>query len=365
MLTQLKKIIQNMMIGANIATIIIMLIVGFCYRLNPIEHPLTSNIGLAFPVLLAANCAFLLIFLVFKKRLTFIPILGLIICYIPVRIYAPINVPHSTPDDAIKVMSYNVFCFRGDSTSNDGLDGIARYVCESGASIVCMQESTCDDRVLKAFGKGYKYIDTARTASGNEQQMILSKYPILSKTHISPDTKGCLCVAYEVLIDGDRTTVVNCHFEGTGLSPEERKDFHNFVKGNWNGNDTISAESKRMIVRLGEASKRRVPQVEEVIRYIKSRKGEPVLLFADLNDSPISYCRNRLAKTLTDCYVATANGPGISYHYNTFYVRIDNVMCSSHWQPYNFKVDREIALSDHYPIYGYVKKTQHKDKKSH
>ena len=95
------------------------------------------------------------------------------------------------------------------------------------------------------------------------------------------------------------------------------------------------------------------------------RKGEPVLLCADLNDNPISYCHDRLAKTLTDCYVATGNGPGISYHYNGFYVRIDNVMCSSDWQPFNFKVDRDIAVSDHYPLWGFVKKSQPKGKKRH
>lgn len=362
MLSQVKKFLIQMMTGANVAVIILMLVVGFSYRLNPVEHPLTANVGLVFPVLLATNIGFLVFFLIFRKRLLFVPVAGLILCYIPIRYYSPINVPHATPDDAIKVMSYNVFMFNRDDP--DGLKKIADYVNNSGAGIVCMQEADVYDAVKEAFAKDYKYIDSARTASFTESQIILSKYPILSKTYINRELKGCLCVAYEVLINGDRTTVVNCHLEGSGLTPEERKEFHRFVKGDWK-NDTIGMESKRMIVRLGEASKRRVPQVEGVLKYIKSRKGEPVLLFADINDTPISYCHDQLAKALTDCYIATANGPGISYHYNTFYVRIDNVMCSPHWQPYNFKVDRDIAVSDHYPIWGYIKKTQHKDKKSH
>ncbi len=362
MLNQIKKFIIHMMTGANIAAIILMLLVGFSYRLNPVEHPLTATVGLVFPVLLATNVAFLVLFLIFRKRLVIIPVAGLILCYIPIRYYSPINIPHATPDDAIKVMSYNVFMFnRSDST---GLRRIADYVNNSGAAIVCMQEADVNDYVKAAFAQDYKYIDSARTANFSESQIILSKYPILSKTRINEDVKGCLCVAYEVLVDGDRTTVLNCHLEGTGLTPEERKDFHKLVKGNWKS-DTIGAESKRMIVRLGEASRRRAPQIEGIIKYINSRKGEPVLLFADINDTPISYCRDQLAKNLTDCYVSTGNGPGISYHYNTFYVRIDNIMCSADWQPYNFKVDRDIDVSDHYPIWGYIKKTQHKNKKSH
>lgn len=361
MLSQLKKFILNMVAGANVAVIILMLVVGFSYRLNPIEHPISSNIGLAYPVLLITNIAFLVIFLFFKRRFVIIPVLGFIVCYVPTRIYTPLNVPHATPEGAIKVMSYNVFMFN--TKDSTGLSKIADYVNNSGAGIVCMQEALFNDEVKKAFQSEYQYMDTARNAKSNDMQLVLSKYPILSKTYINADLSGCLCAAYEMLIDGDRTTVICCHFEGSGLSLEDRREFHSIVKGNWK-NDTIGVDSKRMIVRLGESSKRRVPQVEGVIKYIKSRKGEPVLLFGDFNDNPISYCHDLLAKTLTDCYVATANGPGISYHYNTFYVRIDNIMCSSHWQPYNFKVDRDIATSDHYPIWGYVKKSQYNGKKS-
>ena len=80
------------------------------------------------------------------------------------------------------------------------------------------------------------------------------------------------------------------------------------------------------------------------------KKNDPVILTGDFNDSPISYAHRRLASELTDCYIASANGPGISYHYNCFYVRIDNIMCSEHWTPYECRVDNTIKASDHYPI---------------
>lgn len=361
MLDKLKKFTLNMMLGANIITIILMLAVGFCHKLNPQEHPISANIGLVFPLLLLANTSFLVIFLLFKRIMALVPIMGYILCYIPVRMYTPLNVPRAVPEDAIKLMSYNVFSFnRSDST---GLKKISEYVNSSGASIVCMQEAEFNDAVRDAFKSEYHYMDTMYNNRSGETQIILSKFPILSKNKINADLSGCLCAAYEVLINGDRTTIINCHLESSGLSMEERKDFHHFVKGELKS-DTIGSESKKMIVRLGEASRRRVPQVEGIIKYINSRKGEPVILFGDFNDTPLSYCHYLLGKTLTDCYIATANGPGISYHYNTIYVRIDNIMCSSHWEPYNFTVDRDIAVSDHYPIYGFVKKSQNKGKKS-
>ncbi len=360
-MNKLKKITRNFLAAANAVTIIVMLSVGFSYKLNPQEHPIFANVGLVYPALLLANALFLTIFLLTWKRYALISIIGFIAGYIPTRIYSPLNIWKPVPEDAFKIMSYNVFLFNEEDPN--GLQKIADYINNSGAKIVCMQEAVFNEEVRDAFSKEYQYIDTVRNLSSGEVQLVISKYPILSKSRINTELDGCLCGAYEILIDGVRTTIINCHFEGSGLSFEERKDFKEMVSGKIK-NKSMRAESKRMIVRLGDAAKKRVPQIKGVIDYINSRKDEPIILLGDFNDNPISYSRYLMAQRLTDCYTSTANGPGISYHYNNIYVRIDNVMCSTDWQPYRFSVDRSISVSDHYPIGGYIKKTASQDKKT-
>jgi len=69
----------------------------------------------------------------------------------------------------------------------------------------------------------------------------------------------------------------------------------------------------------------------------------------------VSYVHRTIAKDLTDCYVATGNGPGISYHLNGFFVRIDNILCTDDFTPYRCHVDRSIKASDHYPIACWLK----------
>ena len=64
----------------------------------------------------------------------------------------------------------------------------------------------------------------------------------------------------------------------------------------------------------------------------------------------------KVAENLTDCYVSTGNGPGISYHMNGFFVRIDNILCSTDLEPCKCIVDRKIATSDHYPVVCWLKK---------
>ena len=111
-----------------------------------------------------------------------------------------------------------------------------------------------------------------------------------------------------------------------------------------------------LVVKLGEATRKRALQAEAVADYIRQHRDMSIILCGDFNDGPISYTHRTIAKGLTDCYVASGNGPGISYHHAGFFVRIDNMMCSDDWEPYECKIDRKISSSDHYPIVCYLKK---------
>ena len=80
-----------------------------------------------------------------------------------------------------------------------------------------------------------------------------------------------------------------------------------------------------------------------------------VLVTGDFNDNPISYTHRTIAKDLTDCYVSTGKGPGWSYARGGMRVRIDNILCSDEWEPYGAKVDTKVTVSDHYPVYCWLK----------
>ena len=114
--------------------------------------------------------------------------------------------------------------------------------------------------------------------------------------------------------------------------------------------------SRRLIDKLGEASRIRAPQARAVARYIRKHAYQSIICVGDFNDGPLSYAHRIVSDGLTDCYIASGNGPGISYHHSGFYVRIDNILCSDDWTPYGCKVDRQIKQSDHYPIYCWLKK---------
>ncbi|MGN1263565.1 MAG: AP endonuclease, partial [Prevotella sp.] len=74
MISKLKAFSVSMVAGGNIATVIIMLLMGFADYVNPVSYPTLSCLGLAFPVFLLINLLCLVFWLIFKWRMALIPI---------------------------------------------------------------------------------------------------------------------------------------------------------------------------------------------------------------------------------------------------------------------------------------------------
>lgn len=356
---KIKDLTLQIIAGANVATAVTMFLVGLSDRINPTEHPIMANIGLIFPGFIFINFCFLVFFAVFRRRYMLISLLGFVVSYSSVRTYWPLNISRDVPPGSIKVMSYNVHNFASDNAPKGHDNPILEYIINSDADIVCLQEAVITDNLRDAVKDVYNYVDSVRSKNGGDCLVLLSKYPIKSSERIEYESKNNVSAAFRVVVDEEIVTVINNHFETSGLSLADRAGFKDMVKGKA-GSDTVRAESKRLAVKLGESAKIRAPQAEAVAEYVRN-SGDNVILCGDFNDTPISYTHRTLARELTDCYVESGNGPGISYHHNAIFVRIDNIMCSKLWQPYKCKVDRSIGYSDHYPIYCWLKKRE-KDK---
>lgn len=347
---KISRITYQIIGGANIASILLMLFIGHADLISPVTFPKLSNIGLLFPGILAINFLFIVLWVIIKPRYVIIPLLGFIICYGPVRRYMPLNIPHEPPKGCIKVLSYNVWYFAGweDTTkSNEILD----YIRNQDADIVCLQESAENEvgsaLVDSILGSFYQHKDTLMHSG--DCLTLFSKYPILSRERIQYKSQGNMSAAFKLRIKGRDVIVVNNHLETTALTVEEKDKFKALVKGELK-TDTATQTSKWLVSHLGEQTKKRAAEADAVARYISYHSGTPMIVCGDFNDSPLSYTHRTIAKGLTDCYVSTANGPGVSYHKSGIYVRIDNILCTDDFTPYACHVDNSISRSDHYPI---------------
>ena len=355
MIKQLKQFTINLVAGANIATVAIMLLSGYSDRLNPIDYPLLACLGMAFPMFLIFNLLFLFFWIIFKWKKLWIPVSGYLLVYSPISIYMPINQPSKdAPDDCIGIVSYNVCTYGGNYKYSDAFERILDYLKQEDADIVCIQEDidTWRKYLFKRYEALYPYNDTVHFSNSSTSMNgvgIHTRYPILRKERIAYPSHANGSVAYYLLKDKDTLLVINNHLEGTHLTSEDRSRYKDILKGEVDG-DTVRTESMYLISKLGQNAAKRAIGVAAVRRYMDAHRQYPTIVCGDFNDTPISYARHTLAQGMTDCFAASGQGVGLSYNQKGFWVRIDYILCSAQFTPYNCKVNSKIDFSDHYPI---------------
>ena len=363
MIKQLKSITVNVIAGANVAVVLLMLAVGYSYRFSPADWPVLGWLGLTFPLFLLLNLAFLVFWVIFHWRKVWIPLVGFLFVYAPVRIYMPINQDKEEPDSCIKVISYNVCTYGGNFKYEDGFGAVYGFLEEQQADIVCLQEDVDSWRryVMNRYQKLYPYNDTTvfvNTVKSFNGVGIHTRFPILRKERLPLVTTANGATAYYLQLPTDTLLVLNVHLEGTHLTKDDRRMYQDLMKGGVKGEvrrDTMQAESRYLLGKLADAAQRRAAQAELICDYIAAHREYPILVCGDFNDSPISYVHYQVSQGLTDCFVESGRGLGLSYNQKGFPFRIDNILCSSEFEPLKCKVDSKIDFSDHYPMICWLK----------
>ena len=262
-----------MLTGANVATVIVMLLVGFSDRIHPADHPLVSTLGMAFPILLVINMAFLLFWLIFKWTRAWIPVVGYVLAYVPISIYMPINASSSPPEGALKLVSYNVCSYGGNYKYEQGFEKVRDYLVDEKADIVCLQEDNDSWRryCFKQYEeRGLAYNDTVvlcHDAMRFNCLGIHTRFPIIRRERIDyPTASNNGSVAWWLQVDNDTLIVVNNHFESCHLNQEDRAQYRQLLKGEI-ARDSVRAESQLLMVKLAEANAIRSEQIERIKKF--------------------------------------------------------------------------------------------------
>ena len=306
MIKQLKQFTVNLMAGANVATVLLMLLVGYSDRISPAEHPLLSSIGMTFPAFLLANLLFLFFWLTFKWRMAWIPIAGFFLSYVPISIYMPLNRPGDTERHAEGGVLQRLHLWR-QLQVRDGFDRYLDYLKEQDADIVCLQEDVDSWRgyFFREYAKVYPYNDTTVFCK-NSQTMnglgIHSRYPILKKERIEYESVGNGSVAYYLKVGADTLLVINNHLEGTTCRKKTDRQLQGYAQGQ-HGARHGEAESMFLVDKLGRCVGQACPAGRGRPPLYRAHHSQyPIIVCGDFNDTPISYTRHTIAEGLTDCF---------------------------------------------------------------
>ena len=350
----IRNIVMHIFTGASVATALLLVFVGYSDRINPVSHPVLACVGMTLPFFIIVNLLFLVAWIFIKWKRAWIPLLGLLIAYPPIRTYFPLHGSSKVPEGCIKVLSYNVCGYSGNKDyEKTCIDSICDYLKRQKAHIVCLQEDVNSSiPTMERMAEIFPFNDTVHINNSEKYPNsvgIHTRYPIIRKERIPYKSEANGSVAFFLKIGKQEVIVINNHLESFHLNPNDRQNYKDILKGEM-GSQEMKAETRTLIKKVSDAMAIRAPQADAVHRYIEAHKNYPIIVCGDFNDTPISYVRHTIAQDLTDCYVETGTGAGISYNQKGFSFRIDQMMCSNHFQPFRCKIDQSTKASDHYPI---------------
>lgn len=358
------KIVLYPLLAINFVVAVSMIASAYSPLLPPERLALLSLGGLAFPFVLAANVAFLFVWLFIYRRFMWLSLLACAVCFPQIRAFSPINFAKQTPpNNSIKLVSYNILSSNLSASTANSENPIVSYLEQSGADIICLQEfpfavlkRNANARKLFAEYPYKSYLESDESELSAKYLGCLSKYPILSVEMLNFNTSSNGCAKYRIKQGADTIVIYNCHLQSNSLNDDNKSAYEQLLTKP--KENLVAVGTKELVKKLRDAAVKRASQAELIIDDMNSETSPYIVVCGDFNDSPISFTRKRLTESLEDAYVNSGNGPGISYNRNKLFYRIDHILHSQGFNSYASEVDRSIKTSDHYPISCYLEKSK-------
>ncbi len=349
-LTGIKRLLISLFLGANICTILLLWICCLSTWIPTSDYPQFSIVGLAFPIFVIANLAFVVFWLIFKTKFVWVPLIGLASVWGFIQDYYPIHFSQpEKPDNCLKIISYN----GGGAKDTEKRNEIVEYWKKENADIICLQE----------YNSGWLNREDVRNSldSMNYQTMkngglcIISKLPIVSDSiPINYPTRHNHSLACMVEHEGDTILLINNHLESYGFTPEEKTEIGEMI----GDPQRREVEEKGRIFsnKITDAAQYRGAQTDSIYAMIEKYANHSIIVCGDFNDTPISYTYQKINRLLKNSFRESGKGMGVSFNLKGFYVRIDHIFVSNDWETFDTHIDSDILSSDHYPIVTNIRK---------
>jgi len=335
--------------------LLIVLITFLCY-LSPYISPASfwpaSLVALGYPMLLAAQLAFILLWAVLRKKFILLSVLCLAFGWSHIQSIVGWNSSSQPiPEESITIASFNTYGFRYDDTGKRvKAEALSEAIDFSGVDIACLQElpemnSSHYIYQFLANENGLKY-STPLPVKG---MAIFSRYPLQNvETHHFRNGANGYQFA-DIKIDTFTFRCFNIHLQSNAVSGianqvaeegnlQERETWYN-IRG--------------MMGRYKRAAVERAREAEEISQLIDA-SPYPVILCGDFNDIPQSYVYQTLSYGLKDTFKTKGRGLGVTYAGKIPGLRIDYILSSPAFEILDFSVG-EANFSDHYPVFSTIK----------
>lgn len=365
-----RNIIKKTLIAINTIAGISMLLLYTLPYSNQDYFWMLNIIAISFPILLVVQCCFVVWWLIFKPRLSFLPIIFCVLSYkliFSVFGIQPSSKSEQSDDPTYDILSWNVHMFNFFGKGGKPEQRMIQKVRNQNADIFCTQElvfsldtnsSFTLEKMKKQLGYTYGVVGNDRsfgvhtnikTAKEKYHPFcigIFSKYPIIKwkKIQSLPEYNHTFLWA-DIALKEDTVRVFNIHLQSMYLA----KDDYDFIEHiDRQDVDEVSNHGKSIIKKIKNANYLRAIQILDVKKVILE-SPHPVILAGDFNDVPNSYAYQQMRLLLQDAFLQKGKGIGRTFLKISPTLRIDYIFYPAHFQIHDFKT-HSWQMSDHNAI---------------
>lgn len=312
----------------------------FCYGLryfSPIYFPELASISLGLPVLLIANAAFLLYWLVKLKKQILFSLLILTIGFDVITDMFVFGNQSKSGIESIQLMSFNVRHFNVFKwlEQDDIPQKIEDFVLAESPDVITFQDFYENPDFNLESVYAYKYVNHKKNQKHNGMA-IYSKYPFAKTGSLDFKQTSNNIIFADIIKEEDTIRLYNVHFESLKLKPDV--------------NSIKDQDQKKLIGRIGAAFKKQIEQFQ-LLQKSLADNPYPTVIAGDLNNTSYSYLYDQLRKEgFKDAFIERGNGYGKTFDFDFIPLRIDVILTDEkRIQVVDFK-NYTTQLSDHYPV---------------
>lgn len=363
----MRKTVKISLIIVNLFFALSLIISCYGSLINNGDYWFTGLFTLAAFYLFLVNAGFLLFWLFTKLSLSWISMVTLIICWMPLmNVFQPRlkqSFNYRKEINALRVLSWNVELFnvKGHKKHPEIQNEMLQLINQVKPDIICFQEMVAADTLRKGvinylpdfsrkLNMPYHYYSYDPGLDFDKQhhfgKIIFSKLPIIRFRTITAkkDVYNSTFQYVDLHKGRDTIRVINLHLQSLKFTPdnfaflstvsmENKEDYH---------------ASKNILKKLKTAFIRRHWQSDQVKRII-DQSPYPVIVCGDLNDVPNSYAYTTIGHGLKNAFREKGFGIGNTFSAISPTLRIDNIFTDKRFDVKQF-VRIKKKLSDHYPI---------------
>jgi endonuclease/exonuclease/phosphatase family metal-dependent hydrolase len=321
--------------------------------------------GLLFPVLIAVQLVFVVLFILLRSKAVILPLAMILLGWSSIthtfQIARRTAASGTRDSSSVMVMTYNVRLFDIPhywSGPKDQSQGILSYVSEFKPDILCFQEFALQDpgKFSIEFIRGqlpflpFSAIEFNSISQSRKNGLaIFSKYPIISSGHEHfEDTKNMMLFA-DVLIGVDTVRVYNNHLESIHF---DRDEFQ-WIDTTTNKTRIPRDKINEIIKRMKSAFVKRASQAD-IVRKNIDLSPYKVIVCGDFNDTPVSYATHRIGSNLYDSFRSGGRFLGITFPNIRAPLRIDYILHSKEMASSAYHIGK-VKFSDHRPVSCLIK----------